>query len=74
MLHGYQLLWLLLFNIFKNIYFIYLATLGLSCSIQDFQLWHVESSSLTRDQTQAPCIVSLESQPLDHQGGPYYVF
>ena len=29
------------------------------------------SSSLTRDQTQAHCIGSAESQPLDHQGSPY---
>ena len=28
------------------------------------------SSSLTRDQTQTPCIGSLESQPLDHQESP----
>ena len=33
------------------------------------QLQHVGSSSLTRDRTLAPCIGSLESQPLDHQGG-----
>ena len=31
---------------------------------------HVGSSSLTRDQTQAPCIGSAESYPLDHQGSP----
>ena len=31
---------------------------------------HAGSSSLTRDQTQAPCIGSAESYPLDHQGGP----
>ena len=29
------------------------------------------SSSLTRDQTQGPCIGNMESQPLDHQGSPY---
>ena len=28
------------------------------------------TSSLTRDQTQAPCIGRAESQPLDHQGSP----
>ena len=28
-------------------------------------------SSLTRDQTRAPCSGSLESQPLDRQGSPY---
>ena len=31
---------------------------------------HAGSSSLTRDQTQTPCIGSTESWPLDHQGGP----
>ena len=34
-------------------------------------LWRVGSSSLTRDRTQAPCIGTAESQPLDHQGSPY---
>ena len=34
------------------------------------QLCHVRSSSLTSDQTWAPCIRSAESQPLDHQGSP----
>ena len=29
-------------------------------------------SSLTREQTQAPCIGSVESQPLDHQASPYF--
>ena len=28
------------------------------------------SSSLTRDRTQDPCVGSVESQPLDHQGSP----
>ena len=27
-------------------------------------------SSPTKDQTQAPCSGSMESQPLDHQGSP----
>ena len=36
----------------------------LSCSM------HVGSSSLTRDWTQVPCIVSAESSPLHHQGSP----
>ena len=31
------------------------------------ELQHVESSSLTQGQTWAPCIGSLECQPLDHQ-------
>ena len=30
--------------------------------------------SLTRDQTRAPCIGSVESQPLDHQGSPISLF
>ena len=48
--------------------FIYLAVVGLSvaceifsCSIQTLSLGHVGSSSLTRDQTQAPCIGSTGS-------------
>ena len=36
----------------------------LSCSM------HVGSSSLTRDRTQAPCIGSAKSYPLDHQRSP----
>ena len=31
---------------------------------------HAGSSSPTRDRTQAPCIGSMESYPLDHQGSP----
>ena len=31
---------------------------------------HAGSSSLIRDQTQAPCIGSVNSYPLDHQGSP----
>ena len=30
----------------------------------------VESSTLTRDRTLAPCTENLESEPLDHQGSP----
>ena len=33
---------------------------------------HVGSSSPTRDRTWAPCIGSMESYPLDHQGSPYH--
>ena len=33
-------------------------------------LWHVGSSSLTRDWTWAPCAGSTESEPLDHQDSP----
>ena len=60
----------------KNIYlFIWLCQVlvasGIfSCSMWDLQLRHVGSSSLTRDQTWAPCIGSTESQLLDHQGSP----
>ena len=66
--------------------FIYLVALGLSCSLQAPYLWlagstvaacqllscgmHVGSSFLTRDQTQAPCIGSVEPYPLHHQGSP----
>ena len=36
---------------------------------------HVGSSSLTRDRTLAPCIGSVESYPLDHQGSPpHYIY
>ena len=41
-----------------------------SHSMQNSQLWHVRSSSLTRDQTWAFCIGNVESQPLDHQRIP----
>ena len=39
-----------------------------SCSM------HVGSSSPTRDRTQAPCIGSAGSYPLDHQGSPSRIF
>ena len=42
----------------------------LHCGIQDLQLQHVGSSSQTMDRTQAPCLGSLESYLLDHQGNP----
>ena len=35
-------------------FFFYLTVPGLCCGMQDLQLWHVGSSSLTRDQTWAP--------------------
>ena len=46
----------------KYLLFIYLAALGPSCSIQDLPtlLKHVGFSSLTRDQTWALCIGSME--------------
>ena len=51
---------------------IFMAVRGLSCSTRDLQspLWHVGSSSLIRNESQAPCIGSMESYPLDYQGGP----
>ena len=32
-----------------------------------------DSSPTTRDQTQAPCIGSMESQPLGHHGSPSFL-
>ena len=48
--------------------FTYLAVLGLSCDTWDIQslLQHMGSSSLTRDQTQAPCIRSMAPSLLTH--------
>ena len=52
---------------------------GLSCDTQDLLCsmqgllvvaCMQDSSSPTRDRTQAPCIGSTESYPLDHQGSP----
>ena len=51
------------------VYFMYLTVWGLQSS-----LWHAGSSSLTRDQTQAPCTGSMESQPSDHQQSPWNTF
>ena len=66
-----QLFYVLILQIF-----IYLLVMPyLSCGMRDVQLWnansqlqHAGSSSLTRDQTQASCAGSVESQSLDHQG------
>lgn len=52
---------------------IYLAVPGLSCGIQDLELQHSGSSSLTRNGTRTPCTGSMESQPLGHQGSPICV-
>ena len=47
----------------------------LGCGMQTLSCgMHAGSSSLTRDQTQAPCIGSVESYPLDHQGSAHYHF
>ena len=67
-------------NFFKV--FIYLAVRGLSCStwifdlhcgVRDPLLWHSGSSSPTRDQTQAPCIGTTESQPLTIKEVPSWI-
>ena len=59
---------------FLNKYlFIYLAareTFHLHCGMRNLSLRHVGSSALTRDQTKVPCIGSLKSLPLHHQGSP----
>ena len=48
-----------------------MAVQGLSCSMRTLSCsMHAGSSSLTRDRTWAPCMVSVESYPLDHQGSP----
>ena len=48
---------------FEKHVFIYLAVPGLSCGMQDLPslLHHVGSSSLTRTQTWAPCIMTAKS-------------
>ena len=38
------------------------------------QLWHVGFSSLTKNQTQAPCIGSMESYPLEDHGSFFLFF
>ena len=43
---------------------IYLVAIGLSCSTWKLLLWHVGSSSLTRNQTQAP--PTLETHSFSH--------
>ena len=73
-----------LLHFLKNIYlfmcFIYLfwlhqvlvAARGIFIAACGLLSWgmHAGSSSPTRDGTQAPCIGSAESYPLDHQGSP----
>ena len=56
---------------FKKKLFIYLFILvapGLRYGM------HLGSSSLSRDRTRAPCIGSVESYPLDHQGSSLPIF
>ena len=55
---------------FEKYFFLSLTVLGLGCGTQNLQLQHVGSGSGTRGRTQAPCIGSVESQPLDRQGSP----
>ena len=50
-----------------EVYVFYLYLFGCARSY----LWHVGSSSLTRVQTQVPCIGSSKCQQLDHQGSPH---
>ena len=46
-----------------------------SCSMWTLSYdMHAGSSSLTRDRTRAPCIGSVESYPLDHQGSSLPIF
>ena len=53
-------------------FFLVVACGLLSCTTWTFSCsMHEGSSSLTRDQTWAPCIGSSESYPLDHQGSPW---
>ena len=67
------------YNFLKKYLFIYLFILGsllwqcrlLSCVMQTLSCgMHDGYSSPTRDRTWAPCIGSMESYPLDHQGSP----
>ena len=60
---------------------IYFGCAGLGCSMWELLVavcgllscsMHVGSSSLARNRTWAPCIGSMESYPLDHQGSPVF--
>ena len=53
----------------------YLQHAGLSCGMRTLSCgMHVGSSSLTRDRTWAPCVGSVESYLLHHQGSPARTF
>ena len=76
---GSPSLFLLFICLFVCLFIYILAAPGLSCSTQGLLVaaygllscgMHVGSSFLTRDQTPAPCVGSVESYPLDHQGSP----
>ena len=62
--------------IFIWLFWVLVVALGifLVCNMQDLQLLHVGSGSLSRDRSQGPCFGSAESQPLDHQGSPSSFF
>ena len=69
-------------NAAENIYLFILAEPGLRCGMRDLLVavcgllscgMHAGSSSLIRDWTQAPCIGSVESYPVDHQGSPQHI-
>ena len=50
-------------------YILVVACIFICCGMQS-QLWHVRSSSPTRDRTWALCIGSMKSLPADHQESP----
>ena len=50
------------------------STWTLSYSMWTSYVQHAGSSSPTSNRTQAPCIGSTESYPLDHQGSPWPLF
>ena len=58
------------------LHWVFVAASGLlSCGMRTFSCgMHVGSSFPTRDQTRAPCIGSMESYPLDHQGSLWRLF
>ena len=53
-----------MFHLFIQLCWVLVAVCGI------FQVQYMGSSSLTRKQTQAPCIGSTESWTWDHQGSP----
>ena len=58
--------------LFKLIYLFWLRrVLVAACGLLSWGM-HAGSSSPTRDRTRAPCIDSMESYPLDHQGSPQF--
>ena len=55
-------------------FFFYLTVPGLCCGMQDLQLWHVGSSSLTRDQTWAPALGAKSFSHWTTRGSPKNIF